>query len=555
MKTQRPISVSRQRREGGVILLLGCLCLPVIMGMLGISVDLSVLYTVKARLQTACDGAAVAALRSLSLGQTISSQTTAATTVANNWFKANYSNGFMGTTNTSNPPTVAIAQNAVTLLTTVDVTASTTVPTYFMKYWNAASNVITATSQASRRNVVITLVLDRAGSMNSATNTVNGMTPCAAMKAAAKQFTGMFQPTRDYIGLVTFAETGIVQSVPSTGFQTTLGYTNSAGSGTGLIDNITCSGGTNTSTGIALGYNENYKIQLPGALNVIVLMTDGLPTAASFKFITTAALDPSGQARSAFSGTSGCKDSTGKAMSSGGNMVTNPTNWIVTESNATAGNPAGYYLGANSISGWSYFSGPIAALYADSGSSFVNGVDPNFMNSISQVATLENKSMPTTDALGCSGLAADNATSDLAWIPDKDIFGISSGGYHGTLTTTSTLGANRIQITTANMININYNLVDNIANFARTDRFLPNGSTAYSGNVIFTIGLGGNGGVDHTLLQRAANDPNASPTGAYSAYAGYNTNQPIGTYVFAPAAADLSQAFQCIAAQILRLSK
>ncbi len=525
--------------------------MPLIIAMMGISIDLSILYSVKARLQMACDGAAMAALRSLSLGQTISSQTTAATSVANNWFHANFADGFMGTTNTSNPPTVAVAQSVITQLTAVDITATTTVPSYFMKYWNTGASVITAKSQTSRRNVVITLVLDRSGSMTNAANMVNGQLPCQAMISAAKLFAGMFQPTRDDIGLVTFAETVNVAKAPSTNFQSTLGYTNSAGSGTGVLDNITCTGGTNTSSGLSIAYNENYKIQLPGALNVIVLMTDGQPTAGSYKFVTTAANDPTGSAKSVVPSTSACKDSTGKALSSGGNMLTNPANWISAEkTNGSA--PYVVDLGANSYSGWSPISGPAGALYADATSLY--GVDPFFSPTTSY---LENISKSSTDSPGCSFTSSDSPTTDISWVPAYDLFGNATTGYKSGLTTSSIQGANRVTVNRANIYTAVFNLVDNAADFARTDHFLPNGSTAYPGTLIFTVGLGGNGGVDHTLLQRVANDPNASPDGGvtYSAYAGYHVNQPVGTYIYSSDSTELSAAFQKIASQILRISK
>jgi Flp pilus assembly protein TadG len=553
MKQSTKLEPRRKRHQDGVILLLGCLCLPVIMGMLGISIDLSILYSVKARLQTACDGAAMAALRSLSLGQTISSQTTAATAVANSWFRANYSSGFMGTYNTSNPPTVAVAQNASTLLTTVDITASTTVPTYFMKYWNAGANVITTTSQASRRNVVITLVLDRSGSMSNVNNSYNGQTPCQVMVTAAKQFTGMFQPTRDYLGLVTFAGSVNIAQSPTTNFQSVLGYSNSAGSGNGVLDNITCSGGTNTPTAVSIAWNENYKVQLPGALNVIVLMTDGQPTAATYKFVTTAANDPTGVARSAIKTTSGCKDSAGKAMSASGNMVTSPRNWIYSRETNTGGTYT-INLGANSYSGWSPISGPVGGVYADDSGFY--GLWPFF----SPTSTLlELTGRDTNEAPGCSfatGSYNNSPTTDVAFLPDYDLFGNASAGFESGLTRSTVLSAQRITMNRANVNIAIDNLTDNAANFARTSHYLPNGSTAYGGNVIFVVGLGGNGGVNHTLLQRIANDPNASPDNGstYPAYNAYNVNQPVGTYIYSADSTQLGAAFLKIASQILRLS-
>jgi Flp pilus assembly protein TadG len=553
MKNSKEIVDVRRGRQAGVILVLGCFCLPVIIGMLALSIDLSIMYSVKARLQMACDGAAMAALRSLSLGQTISSQTTAATAVANNWFKANYSAGFMGTYNTTDPPTVTIAQNGATLLTTVDVTASTTIPSYFMKYWNSGAAVITAKSQTSRRNVVITLVLDRSGSMNS--GSFGGQTPCQLMVSAAKQFTGMFQPTRDFIGLVTFAGSVNIAQSPTTNFQSVLGYTNSAGSGSGVLDTISCVGGTNTPTAISVAYNENYKIQLPGAFNVIVLMTDGQPTASTYKFVTTAANDPTGVAKSVVKSSSGCKDSAGTAMSSGGNMVANPRNWINSRETNTGGTNT-VSLGANSYAGFSPISGPVGGMYADNSGFY--GVWPFF----SPTATYNENTGRTSPAEspGCSfatGNWNNTPTTDIAWLPDYDLFGNASAGYEAGLTRSTISGASRINLNRANLNIAIDNLTDNAANFARTNHYLPNGSTAYPGNLLLVVGLGGNGGVDHALLQRLANDPNQSPDGGvtYGPYNGYNINQPVGTYIYSSDATQLGAAFQKIASQILRISK
>ena len=65
----------------------------------------------------------------------------------------------------------------------------------------------------------------------------------AAMITAAKVFTGFFAEGRDQIGLLTFSDGYYLDSKPTTNFQTLFGYTNSS-SGTGMIDNITCGGGT-----------------------------------------------------------------------------------------------------------------------------------------------------------------------------------------------------------------------------------------------------------------------------------------------------------------------
>jgi hypothetical protein len=77
-------------------------------------------------------------------------------------------------------------------------------------------------------------------------------------------------------------------------------------------------------------------------------------------------------------------------------------------------------------------------------------------------------------------------------------------------------------------------------------------------NLIYVIGLGGNlDGVDSTLLQRVANDPNpcSNCSPALGNYAGFQTSQPTGKYVYSPDVSTLEEAFSTIASEILRISR
>ena len=66
MQTQR-----RRNRQSGATLFLAIAALVwVVIPMLGLMVDIGILYSAKARLQAAVDGAALAAARALNLGQT-----------------------------------------------------------------------------------------------------------------------------------------------------------------------------------------------------------------------------------------------------------------------------------------------------------------------------------------------------------------------------------------------------------------------------------------------------------------------------------------------------
>jgi hypothetical protein len=67
---------------------------------------------------------------------------------------------------------------------------------------------------------------------------------------------------------------------------------------------------------------------------------------------------------------------------------------------------------------------------------------------------------------------------------------------------------------------------------------------------IYAIGLGGEAPIsypaDHNLMRRVANDPSSPDFASHS-------SEPSGTYVYAPSAAQLRQAFQQVASEIFRL--
>src|SRR5580704_1835111 len=258
-------SQRRRLAQKGISLVVGTASMVLIIPSAGLAIDAALLYYTKARIQGAVDGAALAAARSLSLGATTQAQAATAKQDAVNWFYANFPSTLWETSNTqmdSSMVTVADDPNNPRLRN-VTVTANTTVPTIFMRWFNMPSTVVAALGTASRRDVVAMMVIDRSGSMNNN----NG---CSNMRSAAKLFTGQFAAGRDQLGMVEFGDTSRVDSSPTTNFQTVLGYTNNSGSGAGLIDTIGCNDNTNTPQALSLGYNELYKANLPGAFNILM---------------------------------------------------------------------------------------------------------------------------------------------------------------------------------------------------------------------------------------------------------------------------------------------
>src|ERR1700676_3307393 len=220
-------------RESGTALVLGTVALVLIVPMIGMAVDVGFLYSAKGRLQAAVDGASLAAARALTLGATTGAQATSAKQNAVDWFYANFPTNAWATKNTKMDTTdthVHVYDDATNPnLRHVDVTASSDVPTWFMTWFGYRTITITAIGNASRRDVVAMMVIDRSASMNSN----NG---CTNMRSAAKLFTGQFAAGRDQIGMVEFGDTSWVDSSPTTNFRSVLGYTAQGASGNGLID-------------------------------------------------------------------------------------------------------------------------------------------------------------------------------------------------------------------------------------------------------------------------------------------------------------------------------
>ena len=525
-------TASRRKNERGVILLLGTLSVPVLISMMGLGIDASVLYGIKSKLQLASDGAALASARALSIGLTTAEQADSARNNATNWFNKNFPTGEFGSSGTVVPQPLVFDDPTNALLRHVVVTASTNAPSFFMRYWGRVSTSISVRSEATRRDSVIMMVLDRSGSMQNSGS-------CQPMKDAAKQFTGMFAAGRDRIGMVTFNMASYVSSVPSTDFRTNLGYADSSSSpasGTGQIDAITCTGGTGTPEAMILGYNELYKTGLPGALNVVMLFTDGLPTALTLDFRGGVATQ-----MGILENTTNCKDSTGVSLNSAsnprGNLSTNPPAWTTGMAMGT-----GSYL-ANVPTG------PVAIVYADP--------QPLYLWGFKYVGTSNSATDAyVTGASGCTTTSGQDVTTaattvanNINYYPTTDAFG---NGLELPSYNTLNYSNGRIQETNANLRLAMLNATANAADRARTTRNLPD-ARSFPGVVIYCIGLGT--GVNHALLQRVANDGAPGENNEYPAFTSTNSTQPTGNYVFANDATRLGPAFSQIASFILRLSQ
>ena len=529
-----------KRGERGVSLILGTAAIVFIVPMMGIAIDVGYLYSAKDKLQASVDGSALAAARALTLGASTSAQAASAKQNAVNWFYANFPLHAWASKNTQMDTTDAHVHvyddTTNPNVRHVDVTASTDVPTWFMRWFGYDAITINAIGNASRRDVVAMIVIDRSGSMNNN----NG---CSNMRAAAKVFTGQFAAGRDQIGMVEFGDTSWVDSSPTTDFRNVLGYTANGTSGSGLIDNINCNDNTGTAQAISLAYNELYKVGLPGAFNFMMFFTDGIPNSVTLNF------------KNVMLSSSNCLDSAGKSLSSGkGNFVTNPPNW-------TPGwtMPSGYY---NS----NIPAGPIGVIAADDPSgSGSYGVRK--YQGVSQGNT-NHGTISSGNAPGCAFPGSEsNYVQDFQKLPPTDVWG--NNLVNNTYNPLTTDGSGNVVLTgtadngtplSGNNLTFHLaarNAADSAAFQARTNATLP--------VTVFGIGLGGTSAAPpgYDFMQRITNDPNGDLYNTPALYPACSTEstcttsktQPQGVFIFSSDPTKLQQAFLAMASQILRLAK
>jgi Flp pilus assembly protein TadG len=574
-----------------------------IIGCVGLAVDVGTIFMVKARLSAAADAAALAAGRSVNLASTLTEAQSNAVTTANQFFTANFPNGYF---NTIGAPTVTptlaeendVNGNADGILD-FKVTASVAAPTYFMNIFNVHSVTVTASGTASRRGLVAMLVLDISSSMN----TSSVPTACTNMIAAAQNFLTLLSPY-DEVGLITFETTVHLMDTPTTD-RTQV---------TSDIGSITCKNNTNTISALDVAYQQIKATNLPLALNTIILFTDGSPNGITAEF---PARDPStnesrwgpasttpAQSGSTFGITNACgfagfvdpvADSYTDAIC---------INMPVICSNSSAilfGNLAQW--GAESYYG-GYTNGLVAATDA-AGARTIDGYDtstvsyPASCNPGSGVETLYIRQyiayIPNTDIYGndlVNGVPATGSSS----------YGTVTGGYdtrknwiykvnqecNGGLCAytggpwssfpTYVTGSNFFPSTNSLYSNAKYyaghlrpdqpnTIVAASMNGAMAEAFTIRADNTYN-PVIDTIYLTGNGSeaVDREFLAIVANSPNipalpydtgyAPPPNDPVLYANpaYRTDQATGAYLVTADSTTLTNMFAQIASQALRLS-
>jgi hypothetical protein len=278
-------------------------------------------------------------------------------------------------------------------------------------------------------------VLDRSGSLGA---------DCPLLKSAAVSFVESFVDGRDNLGLVTFGTTYRNDFDLASDFRTKAGGQDMVT----LINSINCVGGTNAGVAYWTAYQRLLNLNEPGALNVILFFTDGLPTALHMPTIQI-------KGGPGNAGTSPC-------------INKNPKNGALT----VGGTPWGINVAAETNAPGSVQNPDWRAVPNSNGCTYNGGSAPNYQ--FNQVST---------DVVS---LAANNAAAA------RDVNNISLTGWKGL-----NVAGGEITLTAANITNAATNVLDNAAQLVRTQSMV-NGLEV----ITYCIGLGA---VDSVLLNRVAN--------------------------------------------------
>lgn len=492
--------------RGATVILFSFLLVSVLAPLIGFAIDGSICYWMKAKLSSSVDAAALAAARSLSLASSSSQLQAQGAAVGAQYFSANLQPGTMGSSlvnfNGQTSPVITVTETTAQVsggqmaqVINVSVSASVSVPLYFLRLLGYQAATLSDTGQSTRRNTNLIMVLDRSYSMQQA-----GV--CSQVASNAQQFIdNYFVEGRDTVALVTFQSTANVDFSYNTTFKNSINN---------LLGQMVCTGYTTTAEALYKAYQQIQAINQQSALNVIVMLTDGQPDSivANFPIKTYAdtRYDPFNTSTYMNTPPSGC-------------LPTVTLSGVLTDA-----------LGAPDATGYT------AGVFPDTATA-ISYSSPYIV----PTSTISAQNCAFTNASNYPTYTAD-VRLDVAYLPATDIFGNSFTAYKPLQTYPSgSPYAGKIFVDTpVTVMNAATNAAYNMAATIRTSPYKV---------VIYTIGLGGTQyqQIDTDFLMRVANDPTLPSSE-------FRSGQPVGSYHYATPS-NLATVFAQIASQMLHLSQ
>jgi Flp pilus assembly protein TadG len=485
--TRHRSALTFARNEEGFTLFYMAVFLVVLLIFVGLAVDTGRAYVVQAQLSKAVDGAALGAARMLNSGNP---QTEAGTI-----YRANFPAGWMGTTSSTSPTDAGFFQLdtvAATGVNVVTVSASAVVPTTFMKLANFQEVTVHATGEATRRMVDLSLVIDVSGSIGW---------KWPYVRDAARMFIDSFDEASDRLSLVLFSNGGSVE------------YPMPAGRGfdkdvlKAEVPNTLPGGSTAMVQGLYRGWDELRSVPngQQSGLRVIVLFTDGASNSVPGRW----AGSPAGTSR----GLRTWDFPDGTCADPDGQTHNDPQIDGLYHTNTGAADPTRVK----------------PRTYWDDGS--VIATVP-FMPPTSFHLEHRSPGIPTTFPLQTNTLMVDG----LAQSSRRDLRNFNAG-------------ANAFPAHVRNINNAARNLVEIIANAARSDAGGDYPIRIYSIGMgeLVRCPLGSRREMSEDILKRIANDATSPDR--------IGLPQLEGKYYFAATPDDVGPAFAALQNQIIRLTK
>ncbi len=470
--------------------------LSILLPMVGLVIDAGIMYAVRSRLATACDAAAMAAARSLAVGQTLADQEASARARAETFFRANFATG---TLETSAAAVSVSLDESVAQTRTITVSGSAAAPVYFMQVLGVPRTTVGASASASRRDVNVMLVLDRSGSLQSAG-------ACDDLELAASAFTNLFASQRDRMGMITFGGTYRLDYALTRNFKQSPKLSDQIG----LLYPGGCNGWTGSAQALWKGYEQLASLAEPGALNALVFFTDGQPNSVTAQFNVKTLATPESSSRS-------------RCYDWGNDVSYSSGSW-----NPATQKYLGFIAGGTWIDGLYQLNAPVMPV----------GEERSFVT-----VPIGSSGASKSAASDCRYRSySPDTVKDIPYYPDQDFYGNSMFGYKTVESYSSGHPyAGKIKLTAANIENAAVNAVDNAAIRIRSKTLNP--GIAIN---IYVVGLGGAGAAEHELLKRIANTKDSTA---------FDSAAPTGLYLYAPSSSQLGLAFAQIGSEVLRLSK
>lgn len=265
------------KKSKGQILVLVAVSMIMLLALIALAIDVGIAYTVKSKLNSAVDGAAIAAGRGVKQGSSISERKANGRDAALRFFAANFPSNFMGSSLLSAEPTIDIP-DPVNGTWTISVNGQAKAPIFFSKAVGWPNLTVNALAETTVRDLDMIIVLDCSGSLG------DGISPPGTfntLKAAAINFVSRFAdgPGGDRIGVVPFAsgaastsEDGYVAiNTDARGFNKTAVVN--------AINSLTVGGSTASEEAVRKAKEDLDRIISTNrsSLRVIVFFSDGAP--------------------------------------------------------------------------------------------------------------------------------------------------------------------------------------------------------------------------------------------------------------------------------------